>query len=111
MNTTSCDNDTFAQVRAYSTHHDYYINVEGTSFKDYINATFKQLVALFGEPWVVDGSKTNFEWHIQLATGPVLTIYNWKTTGSPYEITRWHVGAKDVDAVCVLDAIINKGPQ
>lgn len=105
------DNETLVQVWEYSTHHDCSIDVEGTSFKAYINATYNQLVALFGEPLAGDSMKTNFEWHVLLSTGPVLTIYNWKTEGDPHDVTRWHVGAKNIDAVCVLDAITNKGPQ
>ena len=95
----------------YKTHNDVDIDTKGTSFKAYINATYGQLVALFGEPLAGDEVNTDFEWHIQLELGPVLTIYDWKTKGWSHDVTRWHVGARNLDDVCLLDAIIDKGPQ
>ena len=90
--------------------------VYGTSLKGYISATYKQLVAILGEPTFNSPSgdnKTQVEWIVKFKNN-YFTIYDWKTYDREYtlnELSVFHVGGK-VDAsefIIALDDKINKG--
>ena len=75
---------------------------DGTSLQGYVDATYAELVALFGKHQLNDGYKTDAEWVLQTPAG-IATIYNYKT-GRNYmgkngqaikNITDWHIGGKD----------------
>jgi hypothetical protein len=81
-----------------------HIEANGTSLKGYIhNATYNELVELFGEPtydWGSDGDKVQVEWVIRFKDGTIATIYDWKQYGTPVEnITEWNIGGHKQDAV------------
>tara|TARA_A100001015_G_C14826488_1_gene646889 strand:+ start:78 stop:392 length:315 start_codon:yes stop_codon:yes gene_type:complete len=87
-------------MKKFITHNDEHIDVDGTSFQDYIHATYEQLTDIFGEPHNYEGYKTDAEWDIMFADKTVATIYNWKD-GKNYcgregvnveYITDWHIG-------------------
>jgi hypothetical protein len=84
----------------------------GTSLKGYTKATYKQLVALLGEPTFSDASaddKTQVEWVVKFRNN-YFTIYDWKTFDREYtmnELTIFHVGSK-VDAFNFIVALENK---
>jgi len=74
----------------------------GTSLKGYTAATYKQLVAVLGEPTFNTPSgddKTQVEWVVKFKND-YFTIYDWKTYDREYtlnELTIFHVGGK-IDA-------------
>ena len=74
----------------------------GTSLKGYTSATYKQLVAVLGEPTFNTPSgddKTQVEWVVKFKND-YFTIYDWKTYDREYtlnELTIFHVGGK-IDA-------------
>jgi len=83
-----------------------------TSLSGYVDATYAQLVELFGEPLPGDEYKVDAEWVLKDEyTDQVVTVYNYKNgvnyngaAGTPVEdITEWHVGGfrtvQDVDLV------------
>lgn len=83
--------------------------VSGSSLQTYTPVLpFSRLVALFGPPNSQgDGYKVSTEWVLEeIATGDVVTIYDWKETSlydgfgrTPDELrtdlhgTQWHIGA------------------
>jgi hypothetical protein len=92
--------------------------IVGTSLQGHINATYDQLVAVFGQPEVFtlensDG-KIDVEWAIAFDNGTVATIYNWKN-GKNYcgadglnvaDITRWNIGGNRYDAATLVDSAL-----
>jgi hypothetical protein len=86
-----------------------------TSRRGSIQATYDQLVAVFGQPEVFtledsDG-KIDVEWAIAFDNGTVATIYNWKN-GKNYcgadglnvaDITDWNVGGNRYDSATLVD--------
>lgn len=85
--------------------HVSFAEINGTSLCGYIEATYAELIAVFGLPSEGDGAKTDAEWAIRLTrTGNVAAIYNWKNGpaygGSPIStITRWNVGGRQPSTV------------
>lgn len=72
----------------------------GVGFVNAINADYKELIALFGEPTVGDPDKTDACWYVRFDDGTIATIYNWKN-GKNYkgssglaveQIRDWHIG-------------------
>lgn len=77
-------------------------NASGTSLSNYIDASYAELVELFGSPSYDETSsddKVDVEWVLANEEGQVVTIYNWKDydggtrarTASSY---RWHIGSR-----------------
>ncbi len=88
----------------FTTHNDSEINSIGTGFIGEIEADYKTLKKIFGQPTEGDKFKMDAHWEIQFDNGMVATIYNWKdgisyngrTNGVPKtKITEWHVGGHD----------------
>ena len=77
-------------------------SISGTSFHDStVIATVDQLIDILGEP--VDDSNTgqdkvNFEWEMELETGEVFTVYDYKEYRMlrTDEMIEWHIGGFDV---------------
>ncbi len=84
----------------------------GTSLKGYTAATYKQLVAILGEPTFSDASaddKTQVEWVVKFRNN-YFTIYDWKIYDREYtmnELQVFHVGGK-VDALNFIIALETK---
>ena len=77
----------------------------GTSLQGYIDATYGQLVDLFGPP-DAGGDKTQAEWCLEFEDGTISTIYDWKELSPPELVTDWHVGGFGKRAVkLVIDSI------
>lgn len=78
--------------------------ISGTRFRGYIETTYDELVARFGEPYIAprDDHKVDVEWIINTPHG-VATIYNYKNgrsylgeNGLTLEVMdEWHVGGKN----------------
>jgi len=89
-------------------------NVNGTSLKGEINCRFSTLVNAFGKPNdEYDDYKSDAAWRGKI-NGVVFTIYNWKN-GKNYlgsqgkdvdDITCWHIGGYNNDAVAAVKAYI-----
>ena len=90
----------------------------GSRFIGYLDATYDDLVRLFGQPITIepaDDAKTDVEWVIQFDTGLIATIYNYKngpnyrgSKGTPVnEIARWHVGGLRVRVLRKLRRMLN----
>ena len=78
----------------------------GTCYQATIEASYKDLVEVWGEPSKGDGYKTEAEWIIRPAGQSVITIYNYKNSRSwgaehpdVTEVTEWHVGGHSADVV------------
>ncbi len=77
-------------------------SISGTSFHDStVIATVDQLIHILGEP--VDDSNTgqdkvNFEWEMELETGEVFTVYDYKEYRMlrTDEMVEWHIGGFNV---------------
>lgn len=73
----------------------------GTSFHDsVINTTVNKLIKVLGKPVFGDNSgtdKINFEWVMELNSGDVFTVYDYKEYRvlDPNEIIEWHIGGMD----------------
>ena len=72
--------------------------VSGTSFHDsVVIASVNQLIHVLGEP-VEDSNtgqdKVNFEWEMELESGEVFTVYDWKEYRMlrTDEMIEWHIG-------------------
>lgn len=77
-----------------------------TSYRATIEASYQDLVEVWGEPDKGDNYKTEAEWVIRPAGKAVITIYNYKNSrayADQYpEITavrEWHVGGHSADVV------------
>ena len=67
-------------------------NVDGTSLQGYIEANYWDLVDTFGEPEQGDQYKTQAEWCLKFADGTLATIYDWKQSCKPQDVTKWNIG-------------------
>ena len=69
-----------------------------------LNATYAQIVEIFGEPPVIgspDG-KVQVEWRIRFPGGAIVTIHDYKDYLPPQKITQWSIGGfKKEDAQLV----------
>ena len=87
---------------AFETHNETEVRADGTCLQGYIDATYQELIDVFGEPTESDGYKVDAEWLLEFEDATVATVYNWKNglnycgaEGTPVEyITRWNVGGK-----------------
>lgn len=85
------------------THNEKQICTEGTSLMGYTDASYQELVDIFGEHTECDGYKVDAEWVLEFEDGKVATIYNYKTgvnylgsDGMPVEEIRdWYIGGFD----------------
>lgn len=85
----------------YKTHNqDDLINIDGTCLQGIIQADFKHLVKILGEPLRFQNDKVQAEWDIQFKDGHVATIYDWKEYDTkPERVTEWHIGGRAPEVV------------
>jgi len=87
----------------YITHNTNDINLDHTHLQGHVDAGYSLLCKLFGQPFSLEGYKTDAEWRVEFEEGTVASIYNWKDgrnylggEGTPTEqITRWNIGGHD----------------
>jgi hypothetical protein len=97
------------------------VNVNGTGLQGYVNTTYADIVAAFGEPTYTHGDKTNVEWNlefvIKLQDAPgsfieevvVATIYDWKRPSIPMGEYDWHIGGFSTQVIeCVYSLLQEK---
>lgn len=94
-------------------------NGSGTSLMGYIQASYKDLVKLFGPPKKADNYKVSTEWIVEDESGNVATIYDWKSTNLYDEglesirqlralpLYDWHIGAHNKEIAHNLIMFIN----
>jgi len=77
-------------------------NTNGTSLRGYIQASYDQLVQVFGEPDIGpddrNQDKVTCVWELQFGDGTVATIYDWKEGETPMGTYRWHIGGRNTNA-------------
>lgn len=86
------------------------------SLVGYITANFEELQTLFGNPSMGDGFKTDAEWVVTFEDRSYLSIYNYKDgvnyngeEGTPTdEITDWHLGGVNKDAIPHLEKLLKE---
>lgn len=90
------------------------IDVNGTHLQGEIDASYRTLERIFGEPDESDQYKTDARWYIKFADGTISTVYNYKDgknyqgpDGIPtHKIRNWHIGGYNDKAVKkVIEAI------
>ena len=81
-----------------------------TCLQGYIDATYHQLVCVFGQPNMGPSDKILTEWCLKFEDGTVATIYCWKQDTIPMGQYLWHIGGLNKNAVKnVLDTFWDKG--
>ena len=78
-------------------------NINGTSFRGSVVTTYAELVQVFGLPDEgpddLDADKVTCCWRLEFEDGTVASIYDWKTSATPYGKYEWHIGGKTPTAV------------
>lgn len=77
----------------------------GTGYQGTVKATYDALRHAFGDPHMVgspDG-KTNAEWCWFFDEGVVATVYDYKESRPPQDVTIWHVGGTSPRAVGLIE--------
>ena len=95
--------------------HDEDFDATGTSLAGYIQANYKQLVEVLGEPTWDEGSdddKVQVEWICEFDED-IFTIYDWKTYDREYtinELNKFNIGSKVIadDFIEMLEAKIKE---
>jgi hypothetical protein len=82
------------------------IDTNGTCLQGYVDCSYNDLVALFGEPLGGDGYKVQAEWNLEFEDGEVATIYDWKEELPPQRVRDWHVGGRHKIAAARVNQII-----
>ena len=76
--------------------------INGTSLQGFVEATYEELVDIFGEPSHThtpeELEKTQAEWWLLFSDGTIATIYDWKSIYPPEEVPTWNIGGHDMDA-------------
>ena len=96
------------------------VRTSGAHLQGHVNATYEELVRVFGEPnRESDGYKTDAEWAFTITRDgrEVATIYNYKnginymgSQGIPVrKITRWNIGGFTQLAVKWVEASLGRG--
>ena len=95
--------------------HDEDFDATGTSLSGYIQANYKQLVEVLGEPTWDEASgddKVQVEWVCEFDED-IFTIYDWKTYDREYtinELNKFNIGSKVIadDFIEMLEAKIKE---
>lgn len=83
------------------------VDANNTFLQGYITCSYDTLREIFGEPTSGDGYKTQSEW-VGQSGNTVFTIYDWKESQSVYDVTNWHIGGTNHDAVDVVHKIVKE---
>lgn len=94
-------NGTVEEPLDIMTHNDGRINVDRTSLVGYIDITFDELTAALG-PDNGGGDKTQAEWQLIEDSTVVATIYDYKERICKHDVTDWHIGGHDEQAVRLI---------
>lgn len=90
-------------------------NINGTSLKGYVIATYDELFDAFGEPDEgpndLEADKVTCCWRLQFEDGTVASIYDWKEDATPYHRYDWHIGGKSSEAVDLVHQTLDKSRQ
>jgi hypothetical protein len=81
---------------------DLFSVASGTHLQGYVNTTYDNLVALFGNS-LGSGDKTTQEWILEFDDGTVATIYDWKEYDTPMGRYDWHIGGTSKQAVALVN--------
>ena len=84
------------------------VDINGTYLQGHITCSYNTLCEVFGDPTSGDGYKTRAEWEGKTSDGTVFTIYDWKESQPIDDVTQWHIGGRDDNAVRVVSEIVNE---
>ena len=88
--------------------------VNGTCLQGYVDASYEDLKACFGQHCQGDKHRTDAEWVLKFDNGTVATIYNYKD-GKAYlgedglavkDIRDWHVGGRSSYAIDLVNYVL-----
>ena len=80
-------------------------DISGTHLIGYITITYKELVAVLGQPHLTDGDKITAEWNLETVEGVVITIYDYKEDETPKGLYDWHIGGHGPLALTVVQQL------
>lgn len=87
-------------------------NINGTSLQGHIEATYSELLAVFGAPTYgpddEDSDKVTCAWELELEDGTVATIYDWKESKTPRDSYCWHIGGYGRAAETLITSIFKE---
>lgn len=89
------------------------INLSGTHLQGYLYCSYNELVKKLGEPILDDGEKVRAEWFIKVTIDDktvIAHIYDWKEYQPIENVSEWHIGGFDGDAVKLIKAIFPNLP-
>ena len=89
------------------------VDVNCTHYQAELGITYQELVNKLGEPVLTgnrfEGDKTQAEWWIEGYVDGVekivATIYDWKEIRSRENVTDWHIGGRNEDAIKLIKNI------
>lgn len=84
------------------------VDANGTSLQGFITCSYDTLCEVFGMPMDGDGYKTRAEWEGKTTDGTVFTIYDWKEELPIGDVTDWHIGGRDTNALFVVREIVHQ---
>lgn len=99
----------------FNTHNTATIQTTGSGLLGHIDASYDELVDLFGKPSEGDGYKVDAHWAIEFEGGTIASIYNYKD-GKNYlsdegktveQIRDWHVGGFNPTALTYVQIAID----
>ena len=85
----------------------------GGSLQGGIEATFDQLVEVFGRPYNGpddhEGDKVSCEWNLLFNNGTYATIYDYKENGkTPRGMYDWHIGGQSIKCELYVKHVFNR---
>lgn len=86
-------------------------NINMTSFKGYVIATYDELVGAFGKPDDgpdADCDKVTCCWRLQFEDGTIATIYDWKERNTPFYRYDWHIGGHNSNAINSIHEVLDE---
>ena len=74
------------------------VDINGSHLQGYIEISYANLVCVLGEPEMMD-DKVQVQWDLKFSDGTIVSIYDWKSTQNPADITLWHIGGHSKEAL------------
>lgn len=74
------------------------VDINGSHLQGYIEISYANSVCVLGEPEMMD-DKVQVQWDLKFSDGTIVSIYDWKSTQNPTDITFWHIGGYSEEAV------------
>lgn len=82
----------------------------GSSRIGILHGSYQDVVKLLGKPHYgkeEGDDKTQVEWQFLLGGGMVISIYDYKESAPPEQVTEWHIGGNKHEAIKQLERLIS----